>query len=115
LPFPADTFDSLISSCAWRHWPDPKSAIAECVRVVKPGGKVVIVEIDGTSTAGDFWKFARNSRVPVGLRRAYVRFAMRTVVGVAPDSASLANSFRDVGVSPFDVGHIEGMPFLRCP
>jgi SAM-dependent methyltransferase len=112
LPFPADTFDTLISSCAWKHWPDPKRAVAECVRVVRPGGKIVIVEIDGSSNARDFWKFARSSRVPVGLRRAYVRFAMRTVVGVAPDSAALANSFTDVDVIPFNVGQIAGMPFL---
>jgi SAM-dependent methyltransferase len=112
LPFPVDTFDTLISSCAWKHWPDPKAAVAECVRVVRPGGKIVIVEIDGSSTAADFWRFARGSRVPVGLRRAYVRFAMRTVVGVAPDPLALANSFADVDVVPFDVDKIEEMPFL---
>jgi SAM-dependent methyltransferase len=102
----------LISSCAWKHWSDPKAAVAERVRVVKPGGKIVIVEIDGSSTAADFWRFARGSRVPIGLRRAYVRFAMRTVVGVAPDSVALANSFRDVDVIPFDVDKIEEIPFL---
>jgi hypothetical protein len=37
---------------------------------------------------------------------------MRTVVGVAPDSAALANSFTDVDVIPFNVGQIAGMPFL---
>jgi len=71
----------------------------------------VIVEIDGSSTADEFWRFARNSRVPLGMRRAYLRFAMRTVVGVAPGHGALERSFHEAGVLRPGIRRIEGMPF----
>jgi hypothetical protein len=46
-----------------------------------------------------FWRFAQRSRVPFGMKRAYLRFAMRTVVGVAPSPLELAASFGDVRVA----------------
>ena len=36
LPFGSDTFDSLSSSCTWKHWPDPARGVSECVRVTRP-------------------------------------------------------------------------------
>ncbi|MHB8218702.1 MAG: hypothetical protein ACYDHU_00040 [Acidimicrobiales bacterium] len=71
----------------------------------------MIVEIDGSSTADEFWRFAQNSRVPFGMRRAYLRFAMRTVVGVAPGRDALERSFHEAGALLPDIRRIEGMPF----
>jgi hypothetical protein len=79
--------------------------------VLRPGGWLVIVEIDGGSTADEFWGFAQNSRVPLGLRRAYLRFAMRTVVGVAPGRDALERSFHEAGALLPDIRRIAGMPF----
>jgi SAM-dependent methyltransferase len=111
LPFKNYFFDSVISSCAWKHWPNPTIGVAECLRVLRPGGSLVIVEIDGSSTADEFWLFARNTRVPLGMRRAYLRFAMRTVVGVAPGRDALERSFLQAGALMPDIRRIEGMPF----
>jgi ubiquinone/menaquinone biosynthesis C-methylase UbiE len=99
LPFDDQSFDSVVSSCAWKHWPDPAAGVNECLRVLRPGGTLAIIEIDGTATPEAFWVFAKHSRVPFGMKHAYLRFAMRTVVGVAPSPAELAASFGDVTVS----------------
>lgn len=112
LPFSGATFDSLYSSCAWKHWPTPASGTAECVRVTKPGGTVVVIEIDGSATPEEFWSFARTSRIPFGLHRAYLRFAMRTVVGVAPSRDALASSFDGLPVAQLSVSRTAGLPFL---
>ena len=112
LPFEEDTFDSVFSSCAWKHWPDPASGLAECVRVTRPGGVLLVIEIDGASSTEEFRRFAREARIPLGLREAYVRFAMRTVVGVAPDVATLARSFGDLGVGLPTVTRVGELPFL---
>jgi ubiquinone/menaquinone biosynthesis C-methylase UbiE len=112
LPFHRGTFDSLFSSCAWKHWPTPKLGTAECVRVTRSGGSVTVIEIDGNASAEDFWAFARTSRIPFGLRRAYLRFTMRTVVGVAPSRDELGSSFEGLSISGLSVARLQGLPFL---
>ncbi len=112
LPFADDSFDYVLSSCAWKHWPDPARGVAECVRVTRPGGSLVIIEIDGSSTRSTFERFARVTRFPPGLRKAYVRFAMRTVVGVAPNAQELTRSFEDLDLSLSEVKGIGDSPFL---
>jgi ubiquinone/menaquinone biosynthesis C-methylase UbiE len=112
LPFASSTFDSLYSSCAWKHWPEPSIGTAECVRVTKSGGSIVVVEIDGSASPAEFWSFARRSRIPLGLRKAYLRFAMRTVVGVAPTRDHLASSFDGLQVTALSVQRVDGLPFL---
>jgi len=108
LPFEDASFDSVVSSCAWKHWPDAALGVNECLRVLRPGGSLAIIEIDGTVTPEQFWAFARRSRVPFGMKRAYLRFAMRTVVGVAPSPTQLGDSFGDVPVS---VSRLVEVPF----
>jgi ubiquinone/menaquinone biosynthesis C-methylase UbiE len=112
LPFHNGTFDSLYSSCAWKHWPMPELGTAECIRVTRAGGSVTVIEIDGNASADEFWSFARTSRIPFGLRRAYLRFAMRTVVGVAPSRDELARSFEGLPISGLSVARLQGLPFL---
>jgi SAM-dependent methyltransferase len=111
IPFDDATFDSVVSSCAWKHWPRPEIGVAECLRVLRPGGTLALIEIDGTVTPELFWNFAKHSRVPFGLKHAYLRFAMRTVVGVAPSSLELVASFGDVSVA---LCTLHDAPFLMA-
>jgi MPBQ/MSBQ methyltransferase len=43
LPFADDSFDRYVSCGSIEYWPDPARAIAEAHRVVRPGGRVVVV------------------------------------------------------------------------
>jgi len=43
LPFKDDSFDLVWSSGSIEYWPDPVAALAECRRITKPGGQVLIV------------------------------------------------------------------------
>ena len=49
LPFPKDTFDASTMAFALRNLGDQDKAIKEMVRVVKPGGRVVILELNRPS------------------------------------------------------------------
>lgn len=44
LPFESDFFDFVISSNAFHHFADPKKALAEVCRVLKPKGSVFILD-----------------------------------------------------------------------
>jgi len=45
MPFDADTFDVVIGQEAWCHVPEKPRLIAECARVVKPGGVIAFTDI----------------------------------------------------------------------
>lgn len=65
LPFPDDTFDMLTMGFALRHVADLRIAFEEYLRVLKPGGKVLILEI---------------SRPKSGLATMFLKFYMKGVV-----------------------------------
>ena len=46
LPYPAASFDSVINTMAFTAYPDGQRALAEISRVLKPGGRIVMVDIN---------------------------------------------------------------------
>jgi demethylmenaquinone methyltransferase/2-methoxy-6-polyprenyl-1,4-benzoquinol methylase len=50
LPFKDDTFDVVWSSGSIEYWPNPVDALAECRRITKPGGQVLVVGPNYPST-----------------------------------------------------------------
>jgi ubiquinone/menaquinone biosynthesis C-methylase UbiE len=48
LPFPDSYFDALLCSDAFHHFRDQEAAVSEMVRVVRPGGGILILEMEGT-------------------------------------------------------------------
>lgn len=57
LPFPKNTFDIVTMSYALRHVSDLAVAFAQYRRVLKPGGKVVILELTLPSASVAYWAF----------------------------------------------------------
>jgi len=88
LPFPDAQFDAVTISFGLRNVQDPKRALAEMHRVLKPGGRLVICEF---------------SKPPRAIFRAgyaaYLRYLMPVVVKVASSNSEaydyLADSIRD--------------------
>jgi SAM-dependent methyltransferase len=46
LPFEPESFDGVWADRTFQHLADPVAALAEMVRVVKPGGRIVVVDPD---------------------------------------------------------------------
>lgn len=46
LPFPDNSFDIVLSRLAFHHFPDVKQPFAEMVRVLKPCGKLVLIDME---------------------------------------------------------------------
>ncbi len=53
MPFAAETFDFIICTAAFKNFTQPVQAIAEMHRVLKPGGKALIVDLRGDASRAD--------------------------------------------------------------
>ena len=47
LPFADASFDAVVAATTLSHVPDPARALAEMVRVTRPGGRVGVFDVDG--------------------------------------------------------------------
>lgn len=62
LPFEDDSFDAATISYGLRNVSEPKLALAEMARVVKPGGRVVIAEFSRPSSGAVNWAYTQYNR-----------------------------------------------------
>jgi demethylmenaquinone methyltransferase/2-methoxy-6-polyprenyl-1,4-benzoquinol methylase len=51
MPFSEDAFDAVIVTDAFHHFRDQPGAVREFGRVVRPGGGVLVLELDPTGVA----------------------------------------------------------------
>ncbi len=52
LPFRNDMFDVVWTVHAFHHWDDQEAGIAECLRVLAPGGRFLILERESSRSHG---------------------------------------------------------------
>lgn len=76
LPFAPDTFDLAISIGVWHHVGSWDRALAECARVLRPGGSLLLVDV-----LPGFFKGPLAKLFPAG--RAYTLSEMRAQLGAA--------------------------------
>lgn len=51
LPFSDNSFDIVISRLAFHHFPNPKRCFSEMARVLKTGGKMVVIDMEAAEEA----------------------------------------------------------------
>ena len=51
LPFLENSFDIVFSRLAFHHFPDPKQCFSEMARVLKPSGKLVVIDMEAAEEA----------------------------------------------------------------
>ena len=64
LPFPDGAFDLVYSIGSIKHWPDRARGLSECVRVLRPGGRLLVLDLDRECTVEESREFVRMTRFP---------------------------------------------------
>ncbi len=77
LPFEDDSFDVVVTSLSTHHWDEPRAAVPEIARVLRPGGRFVIYdfsfapydEIDGAARDASLFtgQAVRHGRIRTGV------------------------------------------------
>jgi SAM-dependent methyltransferase len=62
LPYPEASFDAVLTRFSFHHFLDPHRALAEMVRVCRPGGRVVVCDVY-TTTPGQSAEYDRLERL----------------------------------------------------
>lgn len=118
LPFEDDSFDVVFSFCAVPRWSRPAMTIAECARVCRPGGTVIVYDLARDAdegmisfvlqySAGEADQFMRS------LRSGYTVPEMRELLtGLGLDDWSVAREGINLVVSsrPLGVDYAVGDP-----
>jgi ubiquinone/menaquinone biosynthesis C-methylase UbiE len=45
LPYPESSFDLVVTTTSFDHWADQRAGLAECARVMAPGGRFVLTDL----------------------------------------------------------------------
>ena len=79
LPFAAETFDFTICTAAFKNFSQPVQAIAEMQRVLKPGGKALIVDLRRDASRADVDRMVDDMNLS-WLNAQFTRWAFRLML-----------------------------------
>lgn len=131
MPFPDATFDACSVAFGVRNLSDPRAGLTEILRVLKPGGRLVILEfsLPRTPILRSIYRFYLANVVPMignafSRSRAYRYLADTVAEWHSPDSFRKllsAAGFRDVRARPLTFGvscvftAVKGPESISCP
>ena len=84
MPFEADRFDGCRADRSLMHVPDPRRALAELQRVARPGGAVVVCEVDFETLVIDAGDRVLAPRSPISGATAFATDGWAGDPGVLP-------------------------------
>jgi SAM-dependent methyltransferase len=64
LPHADGTMDIVVSVASIKHWPDRARGLSECCRVLRPGGRLLLVEADRGTRLDHLQSFVFDLRFP---------------------------------------------------
>jgi ubiquinone/menaquinone biosynthesis C-methylase UbiE len=107
MPFPRETFDFLLCRAAFKNFARPVEALREMCRVLKPGGRGVIIDMRGDATPEALSKHVDGMGL-TGFNRIMTKLAFRTtLVKSAYTKEQFLHMLSQTGFSRVDVGEAE--------
>lgn len=110
LPFSDKSFDAVVSVGSLKHWPDGRRGVSECVRVLGPGGFLLLAEADRSCTLEDVRNFVSEWPLPRPARALMVPFFRTWVAGRSLDLEEARAALQGHGLIETSVRRVEGLP-----
>jgi ubiquinone/menaquinone biosynthesis C-methylase UbiE len=63
MPFSADSFDLVVCRAAFKNFSEPVKALQEMHRVLKPGGKALVIDLSKDASVRDIDRYIENAGV----------------------------------------------------
>jgi ubiquinone/menaquinone biosynthesis C-methylase UbiE len=112
LEFSDGSFDAVISVASIKHWPDKVRGLRECIRVLSPGGVLIIIEADRRCHIDDARAFVDRWRI-AGILKPVALFWFRTrVAGQGIDLDEARTMLETMDLSERRAERIPGTPGL---
>ena len=112
LPFDDETFDVVYSIASIKHWPDKKLGLAECIRVLKQGGKLFIIEADKSASWSECRNFVEKWRLPFFTMPLNLFFFKNVVIANSISLKEAKGLWGRLNLDHADVSKVTGLPAL---
>lgn len=120
LPFADASFDLAVSFNAFKHFPDKRLGVAELVRVVRPGGAVIVCEVAPWVPWRTTWTVVRRLKMLALLKPFFAFMLRRETRALLGRRENLDGWFADhVGAGPATISamthpELGDVPFWRA-
>lgn len=110
LPLADASADLVLSVASIKHWAAPERGLAECRRVLRPGGWLAIIEADRGARAEDINRFVAKWRIPGAFVGPGTVFFRNLVAGRAFDLDDARALLGPLDLDQASVERIDGLP-----
>jgi ubiquinone/menaquinone biosynthesis C-methylase UbiE len=97
--FAAGSFDAVYSVTAIKHFPDPVRGLRQCLRLLRPGGRLFVAEIRRESLLEEVAALVAMFRVPRWLKGLMTRVVHGSLREECPPLAEVQRWLSELGVS----------------
>ncbi len=112
LPLESESVDMVVSVGSIKHWPDRILGLAEAMRVLKPGGKVYIAEVERGCSWRKALRYTRLWRLPPGAELATLPFFFSFVAAQSLELTELAELLPRAGLTNVRVARDDQLPYI---